>query len=86
MSSGEDHTALMEDLYGPLYRGEYQVGQTVQFFDIVTQRKYSATIEWVQAPHTNVEGGKHHPATYIMDQVDPTTGMPFAVAQGDVIA
>lgn len=91
MNSSEDHliednSALMEELYGPLYKGDYQVGQTVRFYDNVTQREYTATIEWIQAPHVAKEGGRTHKATYIMSIHDPSTGWPFAVSQNHIIA
>lgn len=79
-------TAQLESLYGPLYRyGDHKPGDTIKFFDVVTNAEYQGIIQWVKAPGSVVEGGRSYPALYILQEQDPTTGFPWEIAQGDII-
>jgi hypothetical protein len=76
----------LESIYGPLYRySDHKRGETLSFQDTFSEEEHSAEILWVQAPGQRVEGGSHHPATYIMGLVDRATGMLYAVAPADVL-
>lgn len=80
-------TKQLEALYGPLYpHSDHKVGDTIRFYDIVTRAELTGTIEWVKAPGSDVEGGRHFPVIYVMDCIDPSTGFPAEVFPSDVIA
>lgn len=76
----------LEDIYGPLFTfSEHKRGDTITFRDPATQEEHTSIILWVQAPGQRIEGGRHHPVKYIMDQPDSLTGQLYAVEPGDVL-
>jgi hypothetical protein len=76
----------LEDIYGPLFKySEHKRGDTITFRDPATKEEHTSTIVWVQAPGQSVEGGRHYPANYIMDQRDSLTGQLYTVEPGDVL-
>jgi hypothetical protein len=84
-SEGSLDTKQLEALYGPLYRhSEHKIGEAIRFYDVMAQQELTGTIEWIREPGPNVEGGKSHPMAYVLDIVDPSTGMPFEVFPSDV--
>jgi hypothetical protein len=77
----------LEALYGPLFpHSDHKVGETIRFYDIVTGAEHEGVIQWVKASGPAVKGGRSFPALYILDSVDPSTGFPWEVSAGDVIA
>lgn len=67
--------AQFEQLYGPLAKGDYQIGDTIQW------RGGQGEILWIAAPGETPVSGKHTPLTYI---VDAGTGFPELVYASEV--
>jgi hypothetical protein len=79
-------TQQLESLYGPLFPyGDYKIGESIRFYDVVTNAEYQGVIVWVKAPGSVIEGGRSFPALYILDTPDPSTGFPWEVEQSDLI-
>jgi len=75
----------MASLFGDPGKADHQVGDRVRFHDLVTRSMVESTIEYIQAPGPRFRGGPVRPTTYIMSDVDLSTGMPYMVYPSEIV-
>lgn len=71
-----------EELYGPLARGEYEIGQVVRYHLPDSNTVHEGEILWCYAPGVTPVSKKHHPLSYVVD----TGGFPAVIYQSDILS